>query len=178
MTWIVIATVGAIVLCTIVATAIGSRLPPGHRCVVRAQFASAADRVWQVVTQMSNAPNWRSGLRQIERLPDRDGKQVWVEVRRFRRMPLVFEDMQPPSRLVIRIDDESLPYGGSWTYEIVSLEDGCTLTITEDGVVRKPLLRFMSRYLIGYDATIRRYLRDLGKKLGEKVEPERLAESQ
>jgi len=175
MVWIVAAAVGAIGLVILVANIIGARLPRAHRCTVRARYGKPPTNVWQVVTQMPDAPNWRSGLRQIERLPDHDGKQVWVEVSRFGRMPLVFEEMKPPQRLVMRIADESLPYGGTWTYEIAAADDGCTLTITEDGVVRKSLFRFMSRYVFGYDATMRRYLRDLGKKLGEKVQPERLA---
>jgi uncharacterized protein YndB with AHSA1/START domain len=175
MAWIVAVVAGAIVLLGLVASIIGSQLPAAHRCTVRARYAQPAAKVWQVVTQMSDAPNWRSGLRQIERLPDHDGKQVWVEVSRFGRMPVVFEEVQPPHRLVVRIADEKLPYGGTWTYEIATLDEGCTLSITEDGVVRKSLFRFMSRYVFGYDATLRRYLRDLGKKLGEKVRPERLA---
>lgn len=175
MTWIVAAAVGAVVFVAIVANIIGWRLPLGHRCTVRARYGQPQTKVWQVVTQMSDAPNWRSRLRQVERLPDHDGKQVWVEVSRFGRMPLVFEEMQPPHRLVMRIADDSLPFGGTWTYEVEALEGGCTLTITEDGIVRKPFFRFMSRYVFGYDGTMRRYLRDLGKKLGEKVQPERLA---
>ncbi len=75
-------------------------------------------------------------------------------------------ESSPPRRLVTRIADPKLPFGGTWTYEIVSLERACTLTITEDGEVYNPLFRFVSRFVIGHTATIDRYLKSVTQKLG------------
>ena len=63
----------------------------------------------------------------------------------------VFMHPPPPER-VTRIADESLPFGGSWTYRVVGNEKGCTLTIREDGEVYNPLFRFMSRFVFGHIA--------------------------
>jgi len=72
----------------------------------------------------------------------------------------------PPRRLVTKIADAKLPFGGTWVYEIVPAGDSCTLTITENGEVYNPLFRFMSRFIIGQTATIDRYLDALKAKLG------------
>ena len=72
----------------------------------------------------------------------------------------------PPRKLVTRIADPHLPFGGTWTYEIVAgAESGSTLTITENGEVYNPFFRFISRYVMGYTATMDRYLQALQTKL-------------
>jgi len=146
----------------------------GHTVRLRARYSAAPAKVWDTITNMLVAPNWRSKVRQVERLPDRDGKQMWVEVSRRWRLPLEFEVVEPGRQLVTRVVGEELPFGGSWTYEIVPDGSGTLLTVTEDGELRSQTLRFFARYAFGYHATVARYLRDLGKKLGEKVKPERL----
>ena len=47
--------------------------------------------------------------------------------------------------------------------------EGCAVTITESCEVYNPIFRFMSRFVFGHSATIKRYLRDLGKKFGEQI---------
>jgi uncharacterized protein YndB with AHSA1/START domain len=173
MTWILVVALAVLVLFLVAANVAGSRLPRDHQATARARYRQPPEKVWHAVTNMPDAPNWRSGLRRVERHADFEGNPVWVEVRRQGRMPLVFEAMEPPRRLVMRIADEKLPVGGTWTCTIVPEGDGCTLSITEEGFIRSRFMRFWARYVSGYDGTIRRYLRDLGRKLGEKSTPDR-----
>jgi len=152
----------------------GHRLPPAHVVRVRARYRNPPDEVWATITNLVVAPNWRSHVRQVERLPDRDGKQVWVEVSRRWRLPLEFEVVEPGRRLVTRIVSEELPFRGAWIYELEPDDGGCLLTITEEAAIHSQAMRFFARYVFGYHATAARYLRDLGRKLGQKVRPERL----
>jgi hypothetical protein len=46
------------------------------------------------------------------------------------------------------------------------MHDGSLLTITEHGEIYNPLFRSISRYLLGYTATIDNYLQALHAKLG------------
>jgi hypothetical protein len=66
-----------------------------------------------------------------------------------------------PKRIVNRIADLKLPFGGSWTYEIAPSSSGSELTITENGEVYNPLFRFVSKFIMGHTATIEKYQRDL-----------------
>jgi hypothetical protein len=72
-----------------------------------------------------------------------------------------------PTRIVNRIADPTLPFGGSWTYEIAPSGSGTELTITENGEVYNPLFRFVSRFIMGHTATIEKYQRDLVARLKE-----------
>jgi hypothetical protein len=71
------------------------------------------------------------------------------------------EEMVPNHRLVTRIVDRGLPFGGSWTYELEPSGDGTRITITENGEVYNPVFRFVSRFVMGHTATIDTYLSSL-----------------
>jgi hypothetical protein len=170
MTWLVSAAALLAALLLLLAWILGRRVPRSHVATAQVRYAQTPARVWESITNVMMAPNWRSGVRQVERLPDRDGHQVWVEVRRRGRVPLEFELVEPERKLVTRTTGERLAFGGSWTFVLTpDGDDGCTLTLTEDGEIYSPTFRFFAYYVFGYEATLRRYLKDLGKKFGEKA---------
>ena len=175
MTWWLVVLLLALAAGLAVALVAGHRLPAAHVACVRARYRTPPDEVWGTITNLLVAPNWRSKLRQVERLPDHEGKQMWVEVSRRWRLPLEFEVVDPGRTLVTRIVGEDLPFRGSWTYELTPDEGGCLLTITEEAEVHSQTLRFFAHYVFGTHATAARYLRDLGRKLGQKVKPERVS---
>lgn len=150
---------------------IGALLPAEHTATRMARFAQPPEAVWEAITNVEGMTAWRSGLKGIRRLPGRDGKPAWVEVSDFGEMPMEIVEWDPPRRLVGRIADDTLPFGGAWTYEITPVDGGCTLRITEDGVIRSAMFRFLSRFIFGHASTLETYLRDLGKKFGETVTP-------
>jgi len=75
-------------------------------------------------------------------------------------------------RLVVRIADPKLPFGGTWTYEITPAPEGSSLRIREDGEVYNPIFRFVSRFVVGYSGTIDAYLKSLGRKFSEQTKVE------
>jgi hypothetical protein len=103
----------------------------------------------------------------VELLPERDGKVRYRETGKDGSIEYEVERSVPGRSLVTRIADRSLPFGGTWTYTLEPSGNGSTLRIVEDGEVYNPLFRFVSRFIIGHHASIDRFLRDLGKKLGQ-----------
>jgi uncharacterized protein YndB with AHSA1/START domain len=116
---------------------------------------------------ISGPPTWRPDVTSYQELPPHEGHRMWRETDKHGQT-ISFEAVEsvPPRRLVTKIADTKLPFGGTWVYEIVPAGDSCTLTITENGEVYNPLFRFMSRFIIGQTATIDRYLDALKAKLG------------
>ena len=164
MKWVVI-TVVAIALVITIATLIGTRLAQSHRASVARTFPVRPDVIWAAITDVDAFPSWRQGVTRVERLPDRNGFPVWIEEGRSDKLTLAVERMEPPRILVTRIADPKLPFGGSWTYEILPDGPGSRLTITEDGEIYNPLFRFMARFILGYEMTIRSYMASLDKRL-------------
>ncbi len=147
-----------------VIAAVGAALPVQHTATRSATFKAAPQQVWDVI---SGPPNWRPEVTRYEELPARDGHRVWIEYGKAdSKMTYEVDEADPPQKLVTRIADPHLPFGGTWTYEITPrAEGGSTLTITENGEVYNPIFRFMSHYVMGYTATMDRYLQALQNKL-------------
>jgi uncharacterized protein YndB with AHSA1/START domain len=143
---------------------IGALLPQKHRVSRTVSLHQPAEVVWHLI---SGPPTWRPDIRKYEELPPHDGHRMWRETDKHAQA-ITYEAVEssPTSRLVTRIADPKLPFGGTWTYEITPAASGCSLTITEDGEVYNPLFRFVSRFIMGHTATIDAYLKALGQKLG------------
>jgi len=168
MKWIV---VGLVVLGAVIAVIvfIGSRLPQSHRASVEETFTAPPDVIWRTMTDVDAFPSWRDGVKRVQRLPDRNGRPVWVEEGRSGKMTLAVERLESPHLLVARIADPGLPFGGTWTYEITPVQAGSTLRITEDGEIYNPVFRFMARFIFGYEGTIQSYIASLKKRLAQQA---------
>jgi hypothetical protein len=169
---------GAVVIVAVIAI-IGAMLPKGHVATRSAKFHQPPDAVWQAITTFQDYPKWRPGLQSVEQLSTSAGHAVWLERTgtgwNAEEIPYqVMESVAPaggaPGRMVARIANPKLPFGGSWTYEVAAADGGTVLRITERGEVYNPIFRFVSRVFMSNTKTIEIYLNALGKKFGETVQ--------
>lgn len=83
-------------------------------------------------------------------------QQIWDRLADYRSLPqygqqvdTVVEESVPPTRLVRRLSDAGLPFGGTWTFDIEPICQGTKVTITEDGFIRSPIFRAIAHLFIG-----------------------------
>lgn len=171
MVWIV-APLAALVAALLTLIGIGVVLPREHVTARQVRLRQSPEEVWARIRDHAAEPGWRSNLDRVERLADEDGRERWKEVQG--RSALTFETLaaDAPRRLVRRIADEQLPFGGSWTIEVTGEAGGTVVAVTEYGEVRHPLFRVISRFVIGHTRTTDGYLRDLAASFGEDAEAE------
>ena len=170
MRWILIG-LGLIAGLILVVVVIGMLLPKAHVASRKARFNQNPGAVFDAITSFQGQTAWRTGLAKIERLADREGNAVWRETsKRTGPLTMMVTTSDPPERLVMQIVDNK-SFGGTWTYEITSTDAGCELTITERGEIYNPIFRVFARFVFGYTATMENYLKQLGTKFGEVVEP-------
>ncbi|MBI3471344.1 MAG: SRPBCC family protein [Candidatus Solibacter usitatus] len=161
--WVVVGLLGLIAA----AWGIGMILPKGHSVSRTLRLNQPPEAVWQAVTDYAAMPAWRGDLAKVERLPDAGGHEVWREtMKNGYVIPLETVESAPPRRLVRKIADPKLPFGGAWTYEIAATGPGSALKITEDGEVYSPIFRVVSRFT-DQAATITGFLTALAKKFQE-----------
>lgn len=142
---------------------VGLMLPVEHRASRERAYAVAPEVIFSAITAPAEYPQWRSGVERVEILADEAGKVRFREIGSDGAIAYVFEETAPTSRVVTRIADPSLPFGGTWTFELSPVDGGTSVRITEDGEVHNPVFRFVSRFVMGHHAGIERYLADLGR---------------
>lgn len=173
MKWVAIG-LGIIAVLILAIVGIGMALPRAHSATVRVRYGAPPELVYETIRDVGRGPEWRSGLQRVEVL-SREGEAArWRETADWGT--LTFERVvdEPQRRVVARIVDEGQGFGGTWTYEIEPAGTGSIVTITEDGLVDNPLYRFMTRFVMGYYASLETYARDLGHRLGEETQVERV----
>jgi hypothetical protein len=143
MKWILIVIGGLAALVLLVAL-VGAMLPRNHSASRTLSVRRTPEEIWTLVSD----PAWTR---------DASGQDIPVET----------VESRPPHRLVTRIADPKLPFGGTWTFDVARTSSGATLTITEDGFVTNPIFRFVSRFVMGHHATIDGYLKQVAKKFDE-----------
>lgn len=141
----------------------GSLLPVKHTAVQTTSFRQSPQQVWDII---SGPPTWRPEIQRYEVLSADGQARKWIEYGSHgQKITYEVVESEAPHKLVTRIADPHLPFGGSWTYDITPSGDGSSLTITENGEIYNPIFRFVSRFLQGYSATIDNYLKALHRKL-------------
>ncbi len=150
---------------------IGLSLPRTHRAASRITLQKPPTEVWAVVRDLGALQGTWSELKSSRRLPDEAGREVWEQNAGGFPLRLIVEQSNPPTRLVTRIDAApDAAFGGTWTYELEPTGAGTRLTVTEAGYVSNPIFRVMMK-VMGVHRTADGYLRALGTKLGERVQP-------
>ena len=168
--------IGAIAALVAVAAIVGVLLPRDHVAGMSARIAATPDSVWAAITDAGGYTTWRKELKNVDVLPPTPSGPSWREHSSDGVITLVADVFEPPRRMVARIADKNLPFGGSWEYRVEpDGAAGSTVTIVERGSVYNPIFRFVSRFLMGHTSTIDRYLRALGRKFGNEPTPSLIA---
>jgi hypothetical protein len=163
----------AVIVVVVIIVAVGALLPKQHHASRSARFHEQPEAIWAAITNYREFPAWRSNVKSVEPVESKNALPAWREIDSHGgSLPMQTIEADSQRRLVTEIADPSLPFGGTWTIEIAPARDGSAVRITEDGEVRNPLFRFMSRFVFGQTAGMNTYLTDLGKKFGEKIQPE------
>lgn len=170
--YIVVGVVGCVILLVGIMALIGSQLPKTHVASRSILLRKPPADVYAVVRDFSSAPKWRSDLKQVDVETSQGGPVYFREVGKNDTINYELIEDVPAQRMVTKIRDTNLGFGGQWTYTFAPENGGTRVTIREDGEVSNVLFRFMSRYIFGHTATIDGYLGSLAKRFGEEAVPQ------
>jgi hypothetical protein len=151
---------------------IGFMLPKGHVAARAISLHRRPDDVFQLIFDFKSAPSWRPDVQEVELLPPSDGHIQYRERGTNGAITMEIVQSDSPSRMIARIADKALPFGGMWIFDIAPTSDGCRLNITERGEIYNPVFRFVSRFFVGYQRTLDTYLQNVSRKFGESSVPQ------
>ena len=156
----------------VIVVVVGYLLPVKHEAAVSAAIPATPEAIWAALTDPASYPKWRGDVTSVEMLPADSGRVAWREQGKNGAISYAIEQADAPRRLVTRITDKSLPFGGSWEYVVTGDGSGSQVRITEHGEVYNPVFRFVSRFIMGHTATVSAYLKSLGARFGAAVTPD------
>jgi Polyketide cyclase / dehydrase and lipid transport len=159
ITLIIIAIIAALVG---IVYGIGSTLPIKHTASQSRTFNKPPEVVWNTVANISEAASWRKDVDGITVT----GLTTYKELSHGDEVEYEISNSVTGQSFTTTIITKDLPYGGTWNFEFIPEGDGCRLTITENGEIYSPIFRFISRFFIGHEGTMKTYLDQLGAKLG------------
>jgi uncharacterized protein YndB with AHSA1/START domain len=163
----VLIVLGGLVVLVLAVVVIGWLLPVNHKATADATYNATPAQLFAMITDVEAFPKWRSSVSAVEVLPALNGHNRFRERGKNGSILYEVESAQRDSRLVTRIADKALPFGGTWTYELTPRGSSTNLRITEDGEVYNPVFRFVSRFVFGHTATIDEYLADIGRSVAQ-----------
>ena len=151
-----------------VGAVVGLTLPETHQAACSARFNAPPSRVFEIITDVKSYPQWRSDVQSVEVLTESQDGLRFTEHSHERPEPITYrvEERKSPTLFKVRVDDESLGFGATWTYMLQPFEGGTSLTITEDGEIPNPLFRVVARVLFKPTDAMDRYLHDLATAKG------------
>ncbi|MCG3133255.1 MAG: hypothetical protein HMLKMBBP_00380 [Planctomycetes bacterium] len=141
----------------------GRKIPPDHTAAAEIAIRRAQREVWERVRDFAAWHTWAPGVKSVETGRSSDGRERVVLRMGRHAVPLVVEREERLRRLVTRIDDATLPFGGTWTWTFSTDGGACRVRIEEEGVIRSPVLRALAKQVLGYDATIKAHLKALSE---------------
>lgn len=143
---------------------IGLLLPVKHIASASKIYNATPEKIWVLIITIAEYPSWRRELKGVEILD----KKSWKEIDNYgKTITYKIIESKRNEKLITRIVTQDLPFGGSWTFQLKALPAGTQLKITENGEVYNPFFRFISRFFMGHDYTIKRYLHHLRKRVLE-----------
>lgn len=149
-----------------VAAMVGMALPKGHRASSTVTVHAALHTVFAIIADFAHGAEWRPGVQRVEILSGTGPGMEFREIGSSGSVRYRVEVLEPDAKIVTRIADTTLAFGGSWTFDLAPTAAGDTrLTITEDGEVYNPFFRLMSKLFFPPTATIEKYLAGLQKRL-------------
>ena len=149
------------------AAAIGAMLPKGHTASRAVRFRPKPAELFAIVSDFAKYPEWRTGVTRVDVEGPAAPGTIIREHGANGTIPYRIEVFEPPSKILTRIADSSLAFGGTWTFEVFPNDSGSELVLTENGEIYNPIFRLLGKFFFSPYETIDTYMADLKKKLGE-----------
>lgn len=167
MRWVLIG-VGTLLGLVALLTAAGYAMPNAHVAQVEADFRAEIDSVYLVLEDVERWPEWHPSVSRLTTLDEDSDRPTWRISGPDGTMTITMVEREPPRRLATLADGGM--FVGRWTYRLAPHEGGTRLTITEEARIENPLIRGLTLFW-SQTATMERFLRALGDRLNEAVEP-------
>ena len=114
---IALLTLGGLAALLLAIVAFGYALPVAHVATRDASLPAPPERVFAAITEVEAFPGWRSDVQAVD-VTARTPHLQWRERGSDGTIAFEAQESESPRRLVTRISDKTLPFGGAWTFTL------------------------------------------------------------
>lgn len=125
------------------------------------EVAGLPEGVAARVRDVASHPRWRLSVKKIDILSDQGGVLRYRETGSNGAITFAIRELEKDHSFESVIDDMTQPFGGRWLITLARAGDKTRVTIREEGFVKPPIFRVLSKYVFGHEATLTAYLKDL-----------------
>ncbi|CEP13174.1 hypothetical protein [Parasitella parasitica] len=152
-------------------------MPASHIVSRSVNLKLSPERLWKILIDVSKYPEWQPKVQKVTIQEKKETQTVFIEHSTRKRHTVIVHHERAPCRCLVRVLEErpsidgqkKIPtFSGSWTFEITQeTSDQVTLKITEQGVIKKPIVRATHMLLFGYHRRVDRFIHDLQALLAQ-----------
>ncbi len=159
--------VTVLVILALLAIGVAVTLPQDYSFARTIVISQPPEVVWWVIRDIAAERSWRSNLRSIDRLPDRNGHETW-RLRDNEGQSVVMEVLEsvPPHHLMCVY--EGRPGIGviTWIVEIRPVAKDSRVTLLQRSTFYQHTYRFLARFVYG-TSFADDFLKSLARKFGD-----------
>lgn len=157
--------VSVIVVIGLIIFTMGMLAAKDHKLSLSRDYPIPVTSLYQLVRDYEAYPGWRTGIKSMQK----DGELRYIEESAHGKIPYRIIEDTGNQLIISKIDDPSLPFSGTWTFEFSDKNGHSQLRITEAGSVPNPLMRFFATYVFSHEKTMQTYLDDVERKFKQKT---------
>ena len=158
---------GVLVILGLLAVGIALTLPQDYSFARSIVISRPPAVVWGVIRDIAAERSWRQNLRNVERLPDRNGHETW-RLRDNGDQTVVMEVVEsvPPQRLAFLFEGRPGIGAITWVIEIRPVANDSQVTLLQRSTFYMRTYRFLARFVYG-SSFADDFLKSLARKFGD-----------
>ena len=165
---------GIVILLLALPLTLGALAPLKHQVSREVVYNHPVERVFDLLSNPLLTPEWNQNSTKVEILPSKQPDLfIWKEYDRDGGW-FIFECVKKerPHRLEVKLEKSSYQaFQGLWTFELSPTGPGnkhTRLKITDEGEIHSVLFRFMFKYVLGEDFSIKSTQDQVGQYLDKR----------
>ncbi len=134
----------------------GSFQPEHHISTIAFTLPKSPAVVWTALTDYGATPQWWPSVKKVRFETRPDGQTItWNTDPHGKEIGFRTLEEKAPIQLIREIVGDDLPVGGTWTYSFAAEQTTTRLMLTEDGFIKSPFFRAITKLFVKPDATLR-----------------------
>lgn len=155
-----------LLLGAVVPLGLGLAEPREHRAEFECVVSAPRSAVYAALADVSG---WRRWNPHVGRARPLGGGRFETRPDNRTRLVYVLEEARPDERVRVSLESTPPKFGATWTFDLSDAGGSTRVRMREDGFVESAALRFVMRYLVGYDVALEGLADALTRSLGRQT---------